>query len=115
MGSLAKAVSDDRYVALNSAGYKLISTMMSPRRALLSRESFGAVIIGHRFEDEAKFLLPIEAKEKWDTPVALVCGAEVNSEIPAMRRAYALEGNAGLVAALLDVVPVCVELGRVAA
>ena len=64
------------------------------------------VIVGHRFSAEEKYLLAVEADEKADTPVILVCGAAPDSEIPATSRVYALEGNTGLLSALSRLFPV---------
>src|SRR5215471_21789827 len=59
----------------------------------------------HRFSAEAKYLLAVEAKEKANTPVVLVCGATQDSEIPATSRVYALGRNSGLIAALSGLFP----------
>ncbi len=37
-------------------------------------KKFDAVIVGHRFPAEEKYVLAVEAKEKSNTPVLLVCG-----------------------------------------
>ena len=50
---------------------------------LLKRDQFDAVIVGHRFSAEEKYLLAVGAKEKSNTPLVLVCGATQDSEIPA--------------------------------
>lgn len=69
---------------------------------LLTLEAFDAVIVGHRFSAEERYLLAVEAKEKANTPVVLVCGVTSDSDIPASARVYALEGNLGLLAALSE-------------
>jgi len=73
---------------------------------LLNRDRFDAVIVGHRFSAEEKYLLAVEVKEKAKMPVILVCGAAQDSEIPATSRVYALEGNTGLLSALSRLFPV---------
>jgi len=99
-------VSDARRAALKTAGYNPIATTrVREALELLSRERFDLVIVGHRLSVEDKYLLTIEAKEKSDTPVLLVCGATPDPEIPASARVYALEGTAGLVAAALALAP----------
>ena len=103
--SFDKRVSDDRYAALTEAGYGVIaSSNIEDALGLLVRQRFDSVIIGHRFHAEERYVLAVEAKEKWNIPVVLVCGATANSEIPATRRVYALEGHAGLLSALSEVV-----------
>jgi len=64
------------------------------------------VIVGHRFSREDKYVVTVEAKEKSDTPVLLVCGTSPDSEIPASGRVYALEGTSGLVDAAVALVPI---------
>jgi hypothetical protein len=73
---------------------------------LLRQEAFDAVIIGHRFSAEERYLLAVEAKEKASTPVVLVCGAAPDYDIPASSRVYALEGSIGLLSALSRLCPV---------
>ncbi len=70
------------------------------------RCEFGAVIVGHRFSAEEKYLLAVQAKEKSNTLVVLVCGATADSQIPATSRVYALEGSTSLVSALSKLIPV---------
>ena len=72
---------------------------------LLKRDRFDAVIVGHRFSAEEKYLLAVEAKDQANTPVVLVCGANPESKIPATSRVYALEGNTGLLSALCRLCP----------
>ena len=94
-------VSENRRAALKEAGYDVAATTrVKEALELLSRERFDAVIVGHRFPTEEKYVLAVEAKEKSRTPVLLVCGAARDSEIPATSRVYAVEGSAGLVSAL---------------
>jgi hypothetical protein len=47
----------------------------------------------------------VEAKEKSNNPVLLVCGSSADSEIPASRRVFALEGTSGLLAAVSALLP----------
>ena len=99
--SFDRMVSENRCAALKEAGYDVAATTtVKEALELLSRERFDAVIVGHRFPTEEKYVLAVEAKEKSRTPALLVCGAARDSEIPATRRVYALEGSAGLVSAL---------------
>jgi phosphoribosylformylglycinamidine (FGAM) synthase-like enzyme len=72
----------------------------------LIKEAFDAVIVGHRFSAEERYVLAVEAKEKANTPVVLVCGAAPDYEIPASSRVYALEGSTGLLSALSRLCPV---------
>jgi len=73
---------------------------------LLKQEAFDGVIVGHRFSAEERYLLAVEAKEKANTPVVLICGAAPDYDIPASRRVYALEGSTGLLSALSLLCPV---------
>ncbi len=99
--SFDRTVSDNRCATLKEAGYDVVASTNIPMALeLLAREKFDAVIIGHRFSTEEKYVLAVEAKEKSNTPVLLVCGGARESEIPATARIYALEGSAGLLPAL---------------
>jgi DNA-binding response OmpR family regulator len=99
-------VSDGRYAALKETGFHVTTTTrIKEALELLSCKKFDLVIVGHRFSVEDKYVLAVEAKEKSDTPVLLVCGATPDSEVPASARVYALEGNAGLTAAALALLP----------
>jgi len=93
------AVSDIRCAALRGAGYAVTATIDVKRALdLLSRERFDLVIVGHRFATADKYLLAVEAEQKKNTPVLLVCGISVDKDIPAAGHVYALEGTAGLLA-----------------
>lgn len=98
--SFDTAVSNIRRAALEEAGYTVTATI-AVREALhcVRREAFDLVIIGHRFATAEKYLLAVEAEEKANIPVLLVCGASAERTIPARGRVYALEGTAGLLAA----------------
>jgi len=99
--SFDSTVSDNRCATLKEAGYDAVASTNIPEALeFLAREKFDAVIIGHRFSREEKYVLAVEAKEKSGTPVLLVCGGAHESEIPATVRIYALEGSAGLLPAL---------------
>ncbi len=115
--SFDRTVSERRCALLQEAGYDVTATISAQDALeLLGRETFDAVIVGHRFPAEARYLLAVEAEEKSDTPVLLVCGGTRDSEIPATHRVYALEGSAGLLSALAALFPVPAESGsRVAA
>ncbi len=99
--SFDRMVSESRCAALNETGYDVTPTTdIKEALGLLARGSFDAVIVGHRFPAEEKYMLATEAKEKLNTPVLLVCGATRDPEIPATGRVYALEGTSGLLSAL---------------
>ena len=99
--SFDKVVSDSRCSSLREAGYDVTAgTNIKDGLDLLNREPFDAVVIGHRFSAEEKYLLAVQTEEKTNTPVVLVGGAKPESEIAATSRVYALEGNSGLLAAL---------------
>jgi len=97
--SFDTAVSNLRCAALREAEYAVTATI-DVQEALrhLSRETFDLVIVGHRFAAADKYLLAVEAEEKANIPVLLVCGASAEKDIPAAGRVYALEGTAGLLA-----------------
>jgi DNA-binding response OmpR family regulator len=98
--SFDKAVSDIRCAALKEAGYAVTATIdVKEALDLLSRERFDLLIVGHRFAKADKYLLAVEAEEKADVPVLLVCGTSAERDIPAAGRVYALEGTAGLLTA----------------
>jgi DNA-binding response OmpR family regulator len=98
--SFDTAVSDIRCAALRKAGYAVTATIdVKEALHLLSRAEFELVIVGHRFATADKYLLAVEAEEKANIPVLLVCGAWAERDIPAAGRVYALEGTAGLVTA----------------
>lgn len=100
-------VSVSRCAALTEAGYTVRATnRIKEGLRWLSREQFDLVIIGHRFSTEDKYVLAVEAREKSNTPVLLVCGISADSEIPAAGRVYALEGTAGLLAAVTRLLPI---------
>jgi len=108
--SFDRTVSGSRCVALEEAGYDVAATTtVSEGLDLLGREKFDAVIIGHRFPAEEKYVLAVEAKEKTNLPVLLVCGVSRDLEIPATNRVYALEGSVGLLSALSELFPVQLE------
>src|ERR1700687_292479 len=97
-----KMVSENRRDALKEAGYDVTATSdVKVALELLSPGSFDAVIVGHRFSPEEKYLLAVEAEEKSNTRVILVCGSATrDSEIPATSRVDALEGREGLLSAV---------------
>jgi DNA-binding response OmpR family regulator len=101
--SFDMAVSDFRCAALKEAGYA-VTASISAKEALdlLSREKFDLVIVGHRFAIADKYLLTVEAEEKANVPVLLVCGASADKDIPAAGRVYALESMTGIVSAVAE-------------
>ncbi len=104
--SFDRVVSESRSSSLKEAGYDVTSrTNIKEGLELLNRDSFDAVIVGHRFSAEEKYLVAVEAKERANIPVVLVCGATSESAIPATSRVYALEGNTGLLSALSQLFP----------
>lgn len=103
--SFDKSVSDIRCVALKEAGYTVTATIdVKEALDLLSREKFDLVIVGHRFASADKYLLAVEAEEKANIPVLLVCGVSAEKDIPAAGRVYALEGTTGLLAAVSSLI-----------
>ena len=97
------AVSEIRCAALRGAGYAVTATISVEKALdLLSRERFDLVIVGHRFATADKYLLTVEAEEKANIPVLLVCGASAVTDIPAAGRVYALEGTAGMISAAAE-------------
>lgn len=114
--SFDRVASENRRLSLMEAGYEVTArTSAEEGLELLNRERFEAVIVGHRFSVEERYLLAVEAEEKANTPVVLVCGAAHDSEIPATSRVYALEGNPGLLSALSRLFPAEVAASRQAA
>lgn len=104
--SFDRVVSDSRCSTLREAGYEVTaSTNIDEALDLLNHDKFDAVIVGHRFSTDEKYLVAVQAKEKSNTPVVLVCGGTPESEIPATSRVYALEGNAGLLSTLSRLLP----------
>ncbi len=98
--SFDKTVSNDPYAILTKAEFDVVATSdIQDALGLLSRERFDAVVIGHRFHRKERYALAVEAKEKWDIPVVLVCGAAAELDIPATRRVCALRGHADLLSA----------------
>jgi DNA-binding NtrC family response regulator len=109
--SFDRVVSENRRDALKEVGYDVTATSdVKVALELLSPGSFDAVIVGHRFSLEEKYLLAVEAEEKANTRVILVCGSATrDSEIPATSRVYALEGSQGLLSALSALLPANAE------
>jgi DNA-binding response OmpR family regulator len=104
--SFDRVVSESRSGSLREAGYDVTAgTNIKEGMELLNRDQFDAVIVGHRFSPEEKYLLAVQAKEKAKTPLVMVCGATPESEIPVTSRVYALEGSAGLLSALSRLFP----------
>ena len=105
--SFDKVASENRCGSLREAGYDVrVCTTVQDGLDLLRQEAFDAVIVGHRFSAEERYLLAVEARVKANTPVVLVCGAAPDYEIPAGSRVYALEGSTGLLSALSRLCPV---------
>ena len=96
--SFDRIVSESRCNALKEAGYDVTATTdVKKALELLSPGRFDGVIVGHRFSSEERYLLAVEAEEKSNTRVILVCGSATRDpEIPATTRVYALEGSAGV-------------------
>lgn len=105
--SFDKVASDNRCGSLQEAGYDVTAcTSVQAGLELLGQEAFDAVIVGHRFSAEERYVLAVEANEKANTPVVLVCGVSPDYDIPASSRVYALEGSMGLLSALSRLCPV---------
>ena len=103
--SFEQAVSAGRRAALEAAGYAVVATTRSADAVeMLSSVAFDLVIIGDSCSASEKRNLAVEAKEK-GTPVMLICGAPADAEIPADVRVYAVEGTAGLVSIVANVLP----------
>ena len=104
--SFDRVVSDNRCAVLKEAGYTVTgTTRITEALQLLSGEKFDLIIIGHRFPTQDKYVLAVEAKQKANTPVLLVCGGSAEAEIPAAGRVYALEGTLGLLSAVTALMP----------
>lgn len=93
---------------MEKAGYTVIAaTRVADVPEMLRSVVFDLMIIGHRFSAADKHKLAAEAREK-GIPVLLICGASADAEIPADVRVYALEGIAGMVAAVDKLLtPIC--------
>jgi DNA-binding response OmpR family regulator len=105
--SFDKVSSENRCRSLQEAGYDVRAcTSVQEGLDLLSQEAFDTVIVGHRFSAVERYLLAVEAKEKANTPVVLVCGTAPDYDIPASSRVSALEGSIGLLEALSRLCPV---------
>jgi len=109
--SFDKTASENRSDTLTEAGYDVTATTdVKEALEFLSPGRFDAVIVGHRFAPEEKYLLAVEAEEKSNARVLLVCGSATrDAEIPATRRVYALEGSEGLLSALSALFPAKAE------
>jgi hypothetical protein len=70
--SFDRMVSENRCTALKQVGYEVTATTdVKEALELLSPGRFDAVIVGHRFPPEEKYLLAVEAEEKSNTRVIL--------------------------------------------
>lgn len=106
--SFDEIVLASRRSALQEAGYTVIATTRTADALeMLSSVAFDLMIVGHRFSVADKHKLAAEAREK-GIPVLLICGASSDAEVPADVRVYALEGIAGMVAALTKLLPAAV-------
>ena len=105
--SFDKTVCQDRLEALQQAGYEATGalTIDEAFRLLDAEKKFDLVIIGHRFSRFDKQALISEARERWHTPVLLVCGASAETELAADARVYALQGLEALVNAAAKLAP----------
>jgi CheY-like chemotaxis protein len=108
--SFDKTVSDSRCAMLRQGGYAVTAiTSTEEALQLLGKEKFDLLVIGHRFPKANKQELASQAREQRRIPVLLVCGASAEAEIPADARVYALEGAAGLLAAVRRLLPVSIS------
>jgi DNA-binding response OmpR family regulator len=104
--SFDKTVSDTRCAALQEAGYKVVgSTDVEQAFTCLDETKFDLVIIGHRFSKNDKRALISEARQRWHTPVLLLCGASAEADLDADARVFAIEGIEGIMAAVNKLVP----------
>ncbi len=103
--SFDEIVSASRRSALEEAGYTVIvTTRTADALEMMASVGFDLMIVGHRFSAADKHKLAAEAREK-GIPVLLICGASADAEVPADVRVYALEGLAGMVAAVAKLLP----------
>lgn len=105
--SFDETVCRDRLEALQQAGYEVTGTLTIDEafRLLDAEKKFDLVIIGHRFPKFDKQALISEARERWHTPVLLVCGASADADLAADARVYALQGLDALVGAVARLAP----------
>jgi len=105
--SFDKTVSDSRCFALREAGYDVVATT-SVEEAFEHLDSimFDLMIVGHRFGKDDKKALISEARQRWHTPVLLICGASPESDLDADARVFAIEDVDGLLKAVLQLLPV---------
>jgi DNA-binding response OmpR family regulator len=103
--SFDETVAASRRAALEEAGYAVVTTtQIAEALELLSSVGFDLIVVGHRFSTSDKHKLAAEARER-GTSVLLICGAAADTQIPADSRVYALEGSAGLVSAVGNLLP----------
>jgi DNA-binding response OmpR family regulator len=99
--SFDKTVSESRCFALREAGYDVVATTnIQEAFNQLDQIKFDLVIVGHRFEKLDKQTLISEARQRWHTPVVLMCGASPDSELEADARVFAIQGTDGLLEAV---------------
>ncbi len=104
--SFDKTVSDSRAFALCEAGYDVTATTnVEDAFMQLDNIKFDLVIIGHRFEKTDKQVLISQARQRWHTPVLLVCGASAETDLHADARVFGIQGIAGVMEAVAKLLP----------
>lgn len=104
--SFDKNVSDSRAFALREAGHDVTATTnVEEAFTQLDSIKFDLVIIGHRFEKNDKQVLISEARQRWHTPVLLVCGATAESDLEVDARVFGIQGIDGLMDAVAKLLP----------
>ena len=102
--SFDKTVSENREFALREQGHEVIPTTdIDQAIEYLDTLKFDLVIIGHRFDKTDKKALITEVRQRYHTPVLLVCGASADDDLEVDIRVFAIEGTDGLVDAVSKV------------
>jgi len=105
--SFDKIVCDSRCFALREAGYDVVATTsMEEAFEGLDNIKFDLLIVGHRFGKDDKKALISQAKQRWRTPVVLMCGASPESDLEVDARVFAIEDMEGLLRAVSKLLPV---------
>ena len=104
--SFDKTASDSRCFALREAGYDVAATSsVEEAFGRLDSIKFDLMIVGHRFGKDDKKALISEARQRWHTPVLLICGASPESDLEADARVFAIEDVEGLLKTVSRLLP----------